>query len=216
MKKFTFSILFGLISLCGFSQIGLTENFDAGLALPAGWTSDAGDYFGAVVEVCDGFSQRVNLFDGNTTAHLTSPNIVGSSNGSDLTITFDYKIVDWSQAVDATPPGWGELRVQYSTNNGGVWNTIETINDDNHITSSDCFNFSTVVPAADLPAGSDFKLRFDATWLEGTFYIYIDNVTATQVVVDPPSCVNLITPTNFTHVEYRPLLPLYKLDMKLL
>ncbi|PNQ75028.1 hypothetical protein C1T31_02510 [Hanstruepera neustonica] len=196
MKKLTFSILFALISFSGFSQIGLTENFDGGLTLPTGWTSDAGDYFGAVVQVCQGFSQRVNLFDANTEAHLTSPNIVGSSNGSDLTITFDYKIVDWSAAVDATPPGWGELRVQYSTNNGGVWNTIETINDDNHITSSDCFNFSTVVPAASLPAGSDFKLRFDASWLEGTYYIYIDNVTATQVVVDPPSCVNLITPAN--------------------
>ncbi|WP_191858648.1 T9SS type A sorting domain-containing protein [Hanstruepera ponticola] len=196
MKKFTFSILFGLISLCGFSQIGLTENFDSGLVLPTGWTSDSGDYFGAVVQVCQTLSPRANLFDGNTTAHLTSPNIVGASNASELTVTFDYKIVDWSAATDATPPGWGEIRIQYSTNNGGNWTTIETINDDNHITSNECFNFSTTVDGADLPTGSDFKLRIDATWLEGTYYIYIDNVTATQVVVDPPSCVNLITPAN--------------------
>ncbi|PNQ75029.1 hypothetical protein C1T31_02515 [Hanstruepera neustonica] len=196
MKNITLSILFGFISLCGFSQIGLTENFDGGLVLPAGWTSDPGDYFGTVIEVCQGFSQRVNLFDSNTTAHLTSPNIVGSSNGSDLTISFDYKIVDWSQAVDATPPGWGEMLVQYSTNDGGVWNTVETINDGNHITSNECANVTATVPAANLPVGSDFKLRIEGNWTAGTFYIYLDNITATQVVVDPPSCVNLITPAN--------------------
>lgn len=196
MKNITFSILFGFITLCGFSQVGLTENFDGGLVLPTGWTSDAGDYFGTVIEVCDGFSQRVNLFDANTTAHLTSPNVVGSSNGSDLTITFDYKIVDWSAAVDATPPGWGEMLVQYSTNDGGVWNTVLTINDGNHVTSNECANMTVTVPAASLPTGSDFKLRIEGNWTAGTYYIYIDNITATQVVVDPPSCVNLTTPAN--------------------
>ena len=196
MKKITLSLLFGFMSLIGFSQVGLVENFDAGLVLPAGWTSEPGDYFGAVVQVCDGFSQRVNLDTNNTTAHLTSPNIVGQSNGTDLTISFDYKIVDWSAAIDATPPGWGEILVQFSTNDGGGWTTVETINDANHTTSADCANATAVVPAASLPTGSDFKLRIDANWTAGSYYIYVDNISATQVVVDPPSCVTLINPAN--------------------
>ncbi|PTM03527.1 MAG: hypothetical protein DA407_13940, partial [Bacteroidetes bacterium] len=196
MKKITLSLLFGLMSLVGFSQIGLVENFDAGVTLPTGWTSDSGDYAVSFVENCDGRSVRVNLDDTNTDAHLTSPNIAGQSNGTDLTIAFDYKIVDWSAAVDATPPGWGELMIQYSTNDGAVWNTVETINDGNHVTANTCANIITVVPAAIIPIGSDFKLRINAEWTVGTYYVYLDNISATQVVEGPPSCVNLITPTN--------------------
>ena len=180
----------------GFSQIGLVENFDSGLAVPVGWTTDAGDYFGAVVQVCDVISQRVNLDNTNTSAFLDSPNFVGQSNGTDLTITFDYKVVDWSAGTDATLPGWGNILVQYSTNNGGVWNTIETINDANHVTSAVCANFSTSVLATNLPTGSDFKFRLFSNWAAGSYYLYIDNVIASQVVVDPPSCSTLTMPTN--------------------
>ncbi|WP_223032589.1 T9SS type B sorting domain-containing protein [Hanstruepera marina] len=196
MKKITLSLVFGLISLVGFSQIGLVENFDASVTLPAGWSSDPGDYAVSFVQNCDGWSVRSNFNDTNLTGALTSPNVVGQSNGTDLTIAFDYKIVDWSAATDPTPPGWGELYVQYSTNDGGSWDTVLTINDVNHVTSNECANISATVPAASLPVGSDFKLRIDAAWAIGTYYVYLDNIAATQVVSDPPSCVNLITPTN--------------------
>jgi gliding motility-associated-like protein len=194
MKKITLSLLFGFISLIGFSQIGLVENFDAGLTLPPGWTGTG--YSGSVFQPCSVVSLRANLSDTNLTDDLISPNIVGQSNGTDLTVAFDYKIVDWSAAVDPTPPGWGELNVQYSTNNGGVWTTLGTVNDANHQTSNTCANMSFVLPAASVPIGTNIKLRFLNNYFSGNYYFYIDNVTATQVVVDPPSCVNLITPTN--------------------
>ncbi|MGY0391488.1 T9SS type B sorting domain-containing protein [Bizionia sp. KMM 8389] len=194
MKKITLSILFGLISLLGFSQIGLVENFDAGLTLPPGWTGEG--YTGSVFQPCTVVSLRANLSDTNFSDFLISPNIVGDSNGTDLTVAFDYKIVDWSAAVDATGPGWGELNIQYSTDNGGSWVTMGTVNDTNHVTSNTCNNISFVLPAADIPTGSDFKLRFENNYFSGNYYFYIDNVTATQVVVDPPSCISLIEPTN--------------------
>ncbi|MFL0353410.1 gliding motility-associated C-terminal domain-containing protein [Xanthomarina sp. GH4-25] len=194
MKKITLSLLFGLISFFGFSQIGLVENFDAGLTLPPGWTG-AG-YSGTVFNPCGVVSLRANLSDTNLSSDLISPNIVGESNGTDLTVAFDYKIVDWAPAVDPTPPGWGEFLVQYSTNNGTTWTTMGTINDANHQPLSTCANISFVLPAASIPTGTDFKLRFENVYFSGNYYFYIDNVTATQVVVDPPSCVNLISPTN--------------------
>ncbi|WP_452227394.1 T9SS type B sorting domain-containing protein [Lacinutrix cladophorae] len=196
MKKITLSLLFGFMSLIGFSQVGLVENFDSGFTLPAGWTSDAEDYSVAFVENCDGRSVRANLDDSNLEAHLTSPNIVGQSNGTDLTIAFDYKIVDWAGAIEATAPGWGEILVQYSINNGALWTTIDTINDINHTTAATCFNWTTSVPSADVPNGSDFKLRINTNWAAGTYYVYLDNISVSQVVPDPPSCVNLITPTD--------------------
>lgn len=194
MKKITLSLLFGFISLIGFSQIGLVENFDAGLTLPPGWTGSG--YSGSVFQPCSVVSLRANLSDSNLTDDLISPNIVGQSNGTDLTVAFDYKIVDWSAAVDPTPPGWGELNVQYSTNNGGTWTTFGTINDVNHQTSNTCANMSFVVPAASVPIGTNVKLRFENNYFSGNYYFYIDNVTASQVVVDPPSCSNLLSPTN--------------------
>lgn len=194
MKKITLSILFGIISFCGFSQIGLVENFDAGLTLPPGWTGSG--YTGSVFQPCSVVSLRANLSPDNLTDDLVSPNIVGQSNGTDLTVAFDYKIVDWAAAVDPTNPGWGELNVEYSTNDGGTWTTMGTINDANHQTANTCANISFVLPAANVPTGSDIKLRFVNTYFSGNYYFYIDNVTATQVVVDPPSCSNLIEPTN--------------------
>lgn len=196
MKKITLSLLFGMMSLIGFSQIGLVENFDSSVTLPAGWTSGAEDYAVAFVQNCDGRSVRSNFDDTNISGGLTSPNVVGESNGTDLTISFDYKIVDWSAATDPTGPGWGEIYVQYSTNNGGTWTTVLTINDANHVTSNTCANISATVPAASLPNGSDFRLRIETAWNLGNYYVYLDNISATQVVSDPPACVNLITPTN--------------------
>ena len=196
MKKITLSLLFGMISLIGFSQIGLVENFDTSVTLPAGWTSDAEDYAVSFVQNCDGRSVRSNFDDTNISGALFSPNVVGQSNGTDLTIAFDYKIVDWSAATDPTGPGWGEMYVQYSTDNGGNWTTVLTINDSNHVTSNTCANISATVPAASLPNGSDFRMRIETVWNLGNYYVYLDNISATQVVADPPECVNLITPAD--------------------
>src|SRR5690554_215948 len=55
---------------------------------------------------------------------------------------------------------------------------------------------SFVVPAASVPIGTNVKLRFENNYFSGNYYFYIDNVTASQVVVDPPSCSNLLSPTN--------------------
>ncbi|WP_055442132.1 gliding motility-associated C-terminal domain-containing protein [Lacinutrix himadriensis] len=196
MKKITLSLLFGLISFLGFSQIGLVENFDSGFTLPAGWTSPGNIYAVSFNQNCDGRSIRAILDDTTLNAQITSPNVFGQSNGTDLTISFDYKIVDWSEALTATPAGWGEMFVQYSTDDGITWVTIETINDTNHVTSNTCVNWSIVVPSASLPVGSDFKLRVDTNRVAQAYYVYLDNISATQVVANPPSCVNLITPAN--------------------
>ena len=103
MKKFTFLMLLGLLSFFGQAQVAVVENFDGGLAPPAGWT--AVGYFGTVSQVCDGFTQRDNLDATSTTGNLTTPNYTAVSNGTDVAVSFDYKVVDCSAAVDATHPG---------------------------------------------------------------------------------------------------------------
>ena len=53
--------------------------------------------------------------------------ITSVSNGQNIVVTFDYKIVNYSSATVATPAGWGNLQVQMSQDNGATWTTQFTI-----------------------------------------------------------------------------------------
>ena len=186
MKKITF--LLCLFSTLSFSQISINENFDSGT--PAGWTDT---FSNSATQACAGSSERDNLWSSSTTGNLTSVNIVGQSNATDLNLSFDYKIVDWSAATVATAPGWGNFVVQYSTDDGANWIVIDTIDDNNHVTSNECATLNYVIDAADLPNGSDFKLQFFINWASGDYYMYYDNVVAVQQATQPPSCDSVLT-----------------------
>jgi len=188
MKKITL-LLVMLITTFSFSQVGINENFDAGT--PAGWTDS---YTNTTTTPCSGSSERDNLWGSSTTGNLTSLNQVGASNATDLTVNFDYKIIDYSGG-GATAAGWGSADLQYSTDDGATWNTVLTIDDGNHIVSATCAAISPVViPAASLPMSSDVKLQIANTYAAGDYYFYVDNFSATQVVVTPPNCTVLSDP----------------------
>ncbi|WP_053991882.1 gliding motility-associated C-terminal domain-containing protein [Mangrovimonas sp. TPBH4] len=188
MRKITLWILALLMGVSTFGQININENFDSGI--PVGWTST---FYASATQSCSGQSVRDNLYSFSNTGNLTSPNIVGESNETDLTISFDYKIVDWSAATNATAAGWGNFIVQYSTNNGTDWVDVDTIDDENHVTSNECASMSYTVAAADLPDGSDFMLRLNITWAGGDYYMYYDNVMAVQEATEAPSCNSVLT-----------------------
>jgi hypothetical protein len=179
MKKITLLALIISCSFTGNSQISFAEDFDAYTnSVNVPW-----DTFGFFIDTsvsCSGSSLRGSLSPSVLTNQLISPNIVGQSDGTSLRLSFDYKIVNWPVAAFATQPGWGTIVVQYSTNDGNNWIDIETIDDSNHTTSTTCANKSYIIDANGLPSGSDFKIRFDMTRTGGDYYVYIDNVTATQ------------------------------------
>lgn len=194
MKKITLW-LFALFTCWQINaQVGIIQNFDSGTGLPAGWTETGGKTI-AAAESCAGNSIRDNLYGSSTTGTLVSPNQVAGSNGTDLTVSFAYKIEDWN-TTNATAPGWGNIQVQYSTNNGGAWTTFFTINDGNHVVANTCATFVNVIPAASLPNGSDVRLRFLFTRTVGDWDVYIDNISATQTTALPPACTALTTPAN--------------------
>lgn len=189
MKKITF--LFLLFSSFIYAQVSVNENFDSGT--PTGWTDS---YSNTTIQTCAGNSERDNLWSSSTTGNLTSPNQAAASNGTDLTISFDYKIVDYSAATNPTPAGWGTAEVQYSTDDGATWTTVYTIDDSNHTVANTCAAVSATVPAASLPNGSDVKLRIANTWASGDYYFYVDNFSANQVASNPPNCDSNLTSIN--------------------
>ncbi|PSG88098.1 fibronectin type III domain-containing protein [Aurantibacter aestuarii] len=197
MKKITLFLML-LCSAITFGQVGFSQNFNAATALPAGWTQNR--YFGTATQACEGNSFRSNIYSGATTStgNLGTPNFVGQSNGTDLTVSFDYKIVNWSAATVATPAGWGTAQLQFSLDNGTTWTTAPsgTINDSNHVVANTCATFNVVIPGASLPNGSDVKLRVLNTWASGDYYFYIDNFSGAQVASNPPNCTTLTAPLN--------------------
>lgn len=201
MKNITL-LLFCLLSLNLFSQISISENFNASTSLPSGWT--ASRYSGTATQACNGNSFRSSLYSGTTTTTgwLSSPNYTSISNGQNTVVTFDYKIVNFPSATTATAAGWGNLQVQMSQDNGVTWLTQYTLNDSNHTISNVCTNKSFTIPASSTPIGSDFKLRFLSTWAAGDYYFYIDNVNASQSAAVPSCNAVMTTPTNLaTNVE---------------
>lgn len=193
MKKFTLlvAMLLGFLTNSN-AQIGVLEGFNSSTTMPAGWTNP--NFYGVTAtQACNGNSIRKNLYSSATTAVLTTPNYVGASNGTDVTFSFDYKIVNWSAATVATPAGWGNMQIQMSTDAGGAWTTVYTIDDTNHVVANTCANVSFTIPSGDVPSGSDLQFRFSGTWTAGDYYFYLDNIAITQETSSAPNCDAALT-----------------------
>lgn len=188
MKTLLLNFAFVFISFASFAQIGVIENLDGGV--PVGWSNQGANFFGSNLQSCTGNSIRANVWGTGASSNstLTTVNYEGLSNGTDLNISFDYKIVDWSAATDATAPGWGFFDIEYSTDAGDNWTLLETIDDDNHVTSNECATLSYTIDAVDIPEDSDFQFRIFIDRQGGDFYFYLDSFSFLQTSNDSPNC----------------------------
>ncbi len=170
------------------AQVGVIESFDNGL--PNGWTNAGAQFSTSASQSCTTNSFRANVWGtgASTTSTLTTVNYAGQSNGTDLNISFEYKIVNWSAGTIATPPGWGFFNVEYSTDAGATWVLLETINDANHVTANTCATLSYVIDADDVPDGSDFQFRIFVDRQGGDFWFYVDSLSMLQTSDTPPNC----------------------------
>jgi hypothetical protein len=173
--KVTPTWLFSLLLILSFftgqdllAQVNHSENF----------TSSAGGYTGftqyADATVCGGSggAVRFNLYEFNPAGALTSPSL-GTSDGTQQLLTFDYKVANWSANTVGTPGNWGTFEIQYSSSAGGPWVTIGTVDQNNHVTSGTCANKQFIFT----PSAGPLYLRFNATWASGDYYLSIDNIS---------------------------------------
>lgn len=182
-----------LSSVSVYSQINIEQNFDPFSSLPSGWTTSSSNGFIVTASsACEGKSTRDLVYDAASAAFLSSPDQTNSSNGTDIAVSFSYKIINQSNG-GATPASFGNIQVQYSLNNGSTWNTAFTINNSNHTPSTSCATKSFTIAGANAPNGSSFKLRFQNTWSTGAYYILIDDVSAVQNPGTVPDCNAALT-----------------------
>jgi hypothetical protein len=173
--------LFGSLIMAAFAinsanaQIDYSENFEGTI----GWS---GTEFNPVTQVpCEGENSfAVNLyggFVGNTSSETVSPSI-GTSDGSTLTLAYDYKIVSF---MNPTVPiqnsaNWGTFTVYYSTSASGPFTTLETITTTNHVVSASCATHTLTFTPTN---GSQVYLKIFAQLEEpiNNIYIYFDNIS---------------------------------------
>jgi hypothetical protein len=86
----------------------------------------------------------------------------------DITLKYDRKMDDTNSPTQ--PLGLQTLKVEFSTNGGGSWTTIETVTGESDWTGKS-FSLS---PGADHK--SNVKIRFSLTGVDNTNHAYIDNV----------------------------------------
>ncbi|RAR46261.1 CUB domain-containing protein, partial [Flavobacterium lacus] len=162
------------------AQFTYSQNFntDAG-----SFTGDFLRFTGATACGGSGGAMRRNIYSSAPTGQLISPS-VGTSTGGATTVTFSYKIANWSANTIGTGAGWGSFNVQYGSSASGPWTTVFTVNGSNHVTSGNCASFTT--PSFNPPAGALF-VRFSATFgSSGDYYLNFDDISVTQLA--PPSC----------------------------
>lgn len=156
------------------AQVNFTENFNAS---GGGWTG-FNWYTGATACGGSGGAQRINLYDPTFAfaGQLTSPS-VGTSVGGTISMSYDYKIADWSANVNGTSGDWGYFEVQYGSSSTGPWTTIETVNPSNHVVSGNCATRSVSFS----PAAGALYIRFNAVYgTTGDYYLNFDNITMTE------------------------------------
>ena len=175
--------LFLLLSSGLLAQINYSQNWNAGSI--AGWTSVMGSPWNSFSHTtslaCEGSgAARTNIYTTGTAGAFISPS-VGQSIGTSVTLSYQYKVTNWSAGTVATPATFGTIDVQYSSSASGPWTTVQTINSTNHIPSASCVTKTvTFTP----PASATFYVRFNCTYGTGDYWMYFDDVIINQA---PPA-----------------------------
>src|SRR5699024_8030215 len=173
LYKFLIICLLLLTGTTGFSQVLVMEDFNSG-SYNQGWSSPTLPGFVVTQNnACDGFAVQ-----GPLSVNSTAPKLVyfdtQSATGTDVIVSFDYKILEQKTTPTATSGNFGSFKIQYSTD-GRTWTTYRTIDQSTHTPSLSCVTLTDTIQGSNVPAGSNFGWRVVGNYNSGDNYIYIDN-----------------------------------------
>lgn len=171
-RVFCLTLIATCLGLQTFSQVNFSQNFNANAT---GWTGTITRT--TATTACGSASMRRNMYSGVTTGTLISPSM-GTTTGGQITLSYKYKVADWSANTVGTANPWGSFNVQYGATAAGPWTTVQTINSGNHIVSATC---TTAVAIFTPPTGALF-IKWDAVWSAGDYYINFDDISAVEAL----------------------------------
>ena len=172
---FCFFLLVGLSDVVQ-AQVSYTQDFSA---TSHGWTT--AQFTRTATNACTNQNLRRNLYGSAATGITASPT-VGASNGGLITMTYYYKVLNYSGGT-ATPNTFGSFKVQFSTNNSTWFDAPGATVSTDHVPSTSCAQKTvTFTP----PPSTALYVRFNATWAVGDYYLHFDDVAISQGTA--PSC----------------------------
>lgn len=186
MRKFLLACLTAL-GIGASGQVSYTQDWTAtGLN---NWTSvSGGGSFSrntTASQICGttGGTIRSEQYYG-TTGQFTSPALTGNNEGL-ITMSFDYKITNYSAGTTATPIGSiGTIKLEYASSASGPWTTAYTIDATNHTVANTC----ATKTATFNPAAGSLYVRFNViSNTNADVYYYFDNVAISQGAA--PTCL---------------------------
>ncbi|MBD3582703.1 fibronectin type III domain-containing protein [Flavobacterium selenitireducens] len=159
-----------------------SESF-ATTTLPAGWSNPTPVWTigttTAIPAIATNYIRR-NLSSSTTTAQFSTGSYGPVVSGQEL--SFDYALANASSPYAPPTGSWGTIQVQVSTNFGGTWATLATIND---AAVSGWVNRTFPLSAY---VGQNVSFRFIGTRTSGDFQMAFDNLS-----VDAPSSCTAVS-----------------------
>jgi hypothetical protein len=175
-------------------MLNLSMSISAQVSYTYGWTptglgswvnSGAGSMARTTANPCAGVaSVRYNMWESATNNTFRSP-ALGVSIGGLVTISFQYKVLDFGTTTAALNP-WGTIQTQVATSTTGPWTTIGTIDASNHVVSNACATVSYSFPAT---SGQTYFARLVSTWAGGDVHLHYDEFSASEAIV--ANCVSV-------------------------
>lgn len=203
MKKLYsyFSVLAFLLAFNGLqAQVLLVEGFEDGLAVTdfPGWATGLPPFSIDQQNPCTGNqSTFVELFSSSTAPFLTYATTTNShaiATGSDVKITFEYKLLDHATG-NPVPAGtdFGSFSLYYTVDGGTTWSQYGTISKTD-LPTANCSVHTSTIAASNVPSGSTFGWKIVGAWnatTAGDYDFYVDNFSAIEQV----SCIQPVHPT---------------------
>ncbi len=188
-------ILAAFMTCCNFShaQINFFENFENSTFPPPGWNTDGfSRNFGGSCN--SSWSATCNLWDFDFYDDLTTPTVI--SNGQDLTISLDYRLVGNDNGNIQGFTLTRSLLVDRPVAPDTVI-SLDVINQ-----SSFCQTTTSVVAGQYVPDGSSVRLFITCNSSAYSVDVYLDNFSMTQL----PSCVTPTPIDGASNVNSHPML----------
>lgn len=167
--------------------IPYTQDFNSGTSLAAiDWTGNMSIMSNHGTNGSNGLYR--NLWGSATSANAETPIVGPMVTNSQL--MFDYRYVNYTgyPSTPLTLVAGDKLEIQVAPE-GGTFTTIHTIDQNNHVTSTDFAN--VIVPISGY-AGQTIQVKFLAARGAGDYYLDIDNVTIRET---PAGGVLVVSPS---------------------
>lgn len=166
------------------AQIDYYQDFDSS---NHGWTTL--DFERTTVATCTNspsFRANAGNITGQAVAVETVSPSLGVSNGEVITLSYEYKLLNYDEVLPSTavlPTDW-QVTLEYGPTLNGPWTAVDAVSPrNNYRPTTDC---NTQIITFTPNNGDNVHLRFTAvpgTAINTNFYVYLDGVSAYQETI---------------------------------